>query len=99
MCVTEMESVTVNGRSGPAPVEIFEFLHSFLKTKSHNCRIFSHGQKKVKFSISFLHYLVRCFKKDKIYHKMQHEKKYNIQRTNYSLVALLVVKMNKVLKH
>jgi hypothetical protein len=38
-----------------------------------------------------------CLLRNKIYHKMQHKKLYNLHKIAYFIVALLVFKMNKIL--
>jgi hypothetical protein len=46
--------------------------------------------------ILFFHHLIR-FIKNRIYHKMQREKLYNLHKTAYFIVALFVFKMGKIL--
>ncbi len=49
------------------------------------------------FCISLFYHLVRLFEKNKIYHKMQREKFYNLYKTSYFIIELFLFTMDKTL--
>ncbi len=47
--------------------------------------------------IKCFNHLIQCIK-NKLYHKMQREKHYNLHKITYSIVAIFVFRMNKILR-
>jgi hypothetical protein len=51
----------------------------------------------VMFRISVFNPLISCIKKNKIHHKVQHEKLYKLYKTDFFIVAYFAFKMDNIL--